>query len=122
MNRWVKELATGLGFAGFVWLLATSPAGAACEFFSEPQRFNTQTDGDVIVVGWQRQQPYRVVITGDDAATLTAIRACVLDAFASRTRLGAYIQVGSFASRRDAETIRRILQRAGYRSRVVYGR
>lgn len=73
------------------------------------------------MIGQQRQQPYRVVIAGDDAATLSAIRECVLDAFMTRTRpMGSYIQVGSFASRRDAETIRGILQKEGYRPRVIY--
>ena len=122
MSRWTKGLAAGLRFSGLVWLLAAKPAWAGCDFFSEPQRFNTYMNGDVIVIGHQRQQPYRVVIAGDDATTLAAIRACVLDAFVTRTRLGAHIQVGSFTSRRDAEIIRRILQQEGYRPRVIYGR
>ncbi len=97
------------------------PSQAACEFFSEPQRYNTETQGDVIVIGSQADRRYRVVVAGTDAATLSAIRACVLDAFVARSRAGSYIQVGSFANRSDAETIRRILQREGYRTRVVYG-
>ena len=115
-------LAAGLGVAGGICLSVALPAQAACEFFSEPQRFNTQADGGLIVIGQQPQQSYQVAIPGDDMTTLTAIRACVLDAFVARTRLGTYIQVGSFASRRDAETIRRILQREGYRPRVLYVR
>lgn len=120
MGRVIKRLAVGLGFSGLVWLLVAAPAQANCEFFSEPQRFNTRTEGDVIIIGWQRQQPYRVMIVGDDETALLAIRECVLDAFATRTRFGTYIQVGSFASRQDAETIRRILQKEGYRPRVIY--
>lgn len=120
VRRLIKWLAVGLGFSGLVCLLVAAPAQAACEFFSEPQRFNTRTEGDVIVIGGQRQQPYRVMIIGDDEAILSAIRECVLDAFVTRTRLGTYIQVGSFASRQDAETIRRILQKEGYHPRVIY--
>ncbi len=93
---------------------------AACDFFPEPQRYSTETQGDVIVIGRQADLRYRVIVPGADETTLSAIRACVLDAFVSRS--GDYIQVGSFASRRDAETIRRILQREGYRTRVIYRR
>lgn len=122
MGRSIKRLAIGLGFSGLVCLLVVVPAQGACEFFSEPQRFNTRTEEDVIVIGQQRQQPYRVVIVNEGEATLSAIRECVLDAFAARTRFGNYIQVGSFASRQDAETIRRILQKEGGSPRVTYVR
>ncbi|MGB3296010.1 MAG: SPOR domain-containing protein [Phormidesmis sp.] len=122
MSRLITGLAAGLGVASGICLAAATPAQATCEFFSEPQRFNTQMDGAVIVVGQQPQQSYRVVIPGDDVTTLTALRTCVLDAFVARTRFGPHIQVGSFANRRDAETIRRILQKEGYRPRVLYVR
>lgn len=117
-GRSVGWLAAG----AIAWLLIAQPGQAACDFFSEPQRYNTETEGDVIVIGGQPDQRYRVVVAGTDAATLSAIRACVLDAFVTRSRTGSYIQAGSFANRSDAETIRRILQGEGYRTRVIYRR
>ena len=107
------------------WLIMATPSQAACEFFSEPQRYNTQTDGDVVVIGAQLNRPYRVVVAGksaaEDEAMFAGIRACVLDAFITCSELGTYIQVGSFNRRSDAETIQRILRRAGYRARTIYG-
>jgi hypothetical protein len=95
---------------------------SACTFLSEPQRYNTQTRDNVIVIGAQPNRRYRTVIVGDDAETLTGLRTCVIDAFAAQSRLGPYIQVGSFERRAEAEQLRRRLRRAGYRPRVVYGR
>lgn len=109
----------------FVWSLAakasTESGLAACSFFSEPQRYNTQTRGEVIVIGAQRDRPYRVVIISESHDTLAAIQACILDAFMTYSRFGAYIQVGSFDNRGDAETIRQILQKEGFSARVTYG-
>ena len=107
-------------------LMIATPSQAACEFFSEPQRYNTQTDGEVIVIGAQLNRRYRVVVAGkslaEDEAMLAGIRACVLDAFVTHSELGTYIQVGSFDRRSDAETIQRILRREGYRARTIYSR
>ena len=115
-------VAGSLASGAIAWLTAASPSRAACNFFSIPQRFNTVTAGDVIVLGQLPEQPYRVIVLGGDARSLTSIRQCVLDAFATESRLGAYIQVGSFDNRRDAENIQRILRRAGYRPRLIYAR
>lgn len=102
--------------------LLAQPASAECTFFSVPQRYNTQTVDDVIVIGDQSDRPYRVVVTGDDEAVLRRIQACVLDAFATRSKFGPFIQVGSFSRRRDAEDLRRILRREGFDARVTYRR
>lgn len=107
-----------------------------CTLFSEPQQFNTQQfegqnqgsdegsvdRGDVIVIGRQPNRRYQVVVIDHSEATLTRLRTCVLDAYLTRSRAGDYIQVASFRRRRDAETVRRILRRAGYRVRVLYRR
>ena len=103
------------------WLSMALPS-KACEFFSAPQSFNTQASGDTIVIGAQPSRRYRVVLGGQNDAALAEIRTCILDAFATRSSIGPYIQIGSFENRRDAETIRRILQKEGYRVRVNYGR
>ncbi|NJM96975.1 MAG: hypothetical protein HC800_07150 [Phormidesmis sp. RL_2_1] len=110
----------GLGLGMSAWAMVAAPSWAECTFFAEPQRYNTERQGDVLVIGQQRDRPYRVVIIGADSAVLSAVRACVLDAFATRTDFGPYIQVASFANRGDAEIIRRILQRAGHHPRVIY--
>lgn len=102
--------------------MVSQPAEATCTFFSVPQRYNTQTVDGVIVIGEQRNRPYRVVVLGDDEETLRRIQACVLDAFATRSKFGPFIQVGSFDRRQDAEALRRILRREGYNTRVTYQR
>jgi hypothetical protein len=104
-------------------LTSTQPLDpSACLFLTEPQRYNTQTRDDVIVIGTQPNRRYRTVIVGDDAETLTSLRTCVVDAFAAQSRFGPYLQVGSFERRAEAEQLRRRLRQAGYRPRVVYGR
>ncbi|KPQ35363.1 MAG: Sporulation related domain [Phormidesmis priestleyi Ana] len=136
-NSWIKKLKRiGIGAViGTIGLSAIAPHSMSadsmstdsistepisCEFFSEPQRYNTQTSNEAIVIGPQPNQHYRVIVNTTDSATLTAIRACVLDAFATRSHLGEYIQVGSFSQRSDAETIARLLKRAGYPARTLY--
>lgn len=93
-----------------------------CEFWPEPQQFNTQRRRDTIVIGQQRNRRYQVIIPGGDATTLRTLRTCVSDAFASRVRWGRYLQIGSFASRSEAEAIRKALQKEGYHPRVIYSR
>lgn len=109
-----------LGISAAIWLVRTPPAQATCEFFAEPQRYNTQTNGDVIVIGQQADRRYRVILGGEDEAAFAAIQACILDAFATASQFGPYIQIASFDNRADAETIRRILRQEGYRTRVIY--
>ncbi len=124
-ERWAKQWTISFAIAAITllaWIFTAQPSQAAtCDFFSEPQRYNTQTHGEVIVIGAQRDRPYRVVIIGESHDTLAAIQACILDAFIADNRFGAYIQVGSFKTRSDAETIRLILQKEGFSARVIYG-
>lgn len=110
----------GFSFGLIFWLAAAPPSHATCEFFSAPQRFNTQTNGDTIVIGAQPDRRYRVVLARQDETALAEIRACIPDAFATRSSFGPYIQIGSFDNRRDAEIIRRILSKEGYQVRVTY--
>jgi len=110
------------GASGALWLLSVSPGFAACELFSDPQQFNTSTSDDVIVIGHQQNRRYHLVLPRADEASVREIQACVLDAFLTRSRAGEYLQIGSFDRRSEAETIRRILRRSGYRPRVVYNR
>ncbi len=114
------RLVKGFGVGAIAWFITVTPSQAACEFFSSPQRYNTQTEGDVIVIGAQANRRYRVIVAGNDETTLAGIRSCILDAFISQSHLGSYIQVGSFDRRSDAETIERILRQEGYRARVTY--
>ncbi len=105
-----------------IWLVRATPSEATCDFFAEPQRYNTQNSGDVIVIGQQADRRYRVVLSGEDERVLAEIQACIPDAFATSAQFGPYIQIASFSSRADAETIRRILRKEGYRARVIYAR
>lgn len=111
-------IATGLSSAAFGQLLEPPE----CLFFSEPQHYNTQTRGNVIVIGNQPDRSYRVILVGDDATVLATIRSCVLDAFVTQSSQGSYIQVGSFARRSEAEALQRILRREGYHARTIYVR
>lgn len=123
--KWAAKWTISFAIAAitlFAWSFTAQPSQAAtCDFFSEPQRYNTQTRGEVIVIGAQRDRPYRVVIISESRDTLAAIQACILDAFIADDRFGAYIQVGSFNNRSDAETLRLILQKEGFSARVIYG-
>ncbi|MEL6775991.1 MAG: SPOR domain-containing protein [Cyanobacteria bacterium J06597_16] len=105
---------------------AIEPAVAPepCTFFSSPQQFNSSTSEDgTIIIGRQADRSYRVIVPGSSRPErVSAVRACVTDAFVSRTRSGEYLQVGSFDRRGDAETIRRILRKEGYPTRVIYSR
>ena len=74
----------------------------------------------VIFIGNQPNRPFQVVVTDSRRATLLDLRTCFLDAFSTQTRLGKYIQIGSFANRSEAEAIHRRLQRVGYPSRVIH--
>ena len=100
----------------------SQPASASCIFFSEPQRYNTQRDGETIVIGDLSDRPYRVVVFSDDETTVQRIQACILDAFLTQSDFGPYMQAGSFERRSDAESLKRILQREGYDARVTYRR
>lgn len=112
-------------------------AEQTCEFFSAPQRYNTQhidAEGreieeansaateSTIVIGLQPNRPYQVIVPGSDEASLTILRTCILDAFVSQARFGPYIHIGSFSDRSDAESLKRILTREGYPARVFYRR
>jgi hypothetical protein len=124
------------GFGAIAWFVAAASSQSisqsisqsvsqsvnqpTCEFFSTPQRFNTQTNGDVIVIGAQPNRRYHVIIAGDSDSALAGVRTCVVDAFVSQSKLGPYIQVGSFDRRSEAESIHRILRAEGYRTRVIY--
>lgn len=108
-----------------------------CEFFSTPQRYNTQyigadgreveaaesaTTETTIVIGPQASRPYQVIVPGGDMASLYILRTCILDAFVSQARFGPYLHMGSFESRNEAEGLKRILTREGYPARVIYRR
>lgn len=128
-NKLLVDVGAGLTASIFTWVVLASPSHA-CEFFSVPQRFNTQVSEEVIIIGPQVGRPYQVLVLSEDPATLAEIRACVLDAFATQSseggvwssRFGRYIQVGSFSRRSDAEVVGRVLNRSGYRARVTYRR
>ena len=74
----------------------------------------------IIFIGNQPNRPFQVVVTDSRRSTLLELRTCILDAFLTQTRLGRYIQVGSFTNRSEAEAIHRRLQRAGYPARVIH--
>ena len=121
-----------LGLSAATWLAFTAGANAACEIFSVPQRFNTQTveapvsgeetSEEIVVIGAQPERRYRVVMLSANRDTLISIRDCVLDAIITRSRFGDYILVGSFDRRDDAELISRLLREAGYPARVTFQR
>lgn len=88
----------------------------------EPLEPLTREPDRVIFIGNQPNRPFQVIVTDSRRSTLLALRTCILDAFSTQTRLGEYIQVGSFANRSEADALHRRLQRAGYPSRVIHNR
>lgn len=119
-NCFLARVVLGASTSAITCLAIANASYAACEVFSVPQRYNTQTTDEVTVIGYQPDRPYRVVVFSEDREMLNNLRACVLDAFVTRSRIGSYIQVASFDGRGDAENISRILRRSGYPARVVY--
>ena len=120
-----RAVASGTQLIAITLLLfcaLAQPVAADCTFFSEPQRYNTQTADGVVVIGEQRDRPYKVIVISEDVVVLSSIQACILDAFATDSSLGSFIQVASFNRRQEAESLRRILAREGYDARVNYQR
>ena len=73
----------------------------------------------VIFIGSQPNRNFQVVVSDSRRETLAALRVCVLDAFATQTQTGKYIQVGSFAQRSEAEILSQQLVQAGYPAQVI---
>lgn len=122
LNAMKKIGAMGLIGGAIAATLLCPPSQAACELFAEPQQFNTQVQGDVIVIGAQADRRYQVILPNPHEATLPALRDCVTDAYLTQSRMGSYIHIGSFDNRQDARNLRHILREAGYRARVIYSR
>lgn len=74
----------------------------------------------IIFIGNQPNRDFQVVVTDSRKETLASLRTCVLDAFATQTRAGKYIQVGSFTHRSEAEALSGQLEQAGYPVRVIH--
>ena len=109
---------TGLSLS----LLTTAARAQTCAVLSQAQRLNTEQREDVIHIGALPWRPYRVIVPTPEAGLLADIRACVPDAYQGQSRLGPFIQVGSFTTRADAEAVHRQFTAAGYSTRVVHRR
>lgn len=81
---------------------------------------NTLQQDEQIVLGEIPDAPYVVVVPGQGAERLAAVRQCVPDAFQTDLRLGAYIRAGAFPQRRSAERLSRQLRRLKLNARVMY--
>ncbi|ESA32095.1 hypothetical protein N836_28480 [Leptolyngbya sp. Heron Island J] len=84
---------------------AQSQESADCGFLVSPQEFNTFENDDRIVIGQVSGRPYIVLLTHDLEDSLSAIRACIPDAFLTSSRLGSYIHIASFNNYRDAKEL-----------------
>jgi peptidoglycan hydrolase-like protein with peptidoglycan-binding domain len=82
--------------------------------------YNTNQQGDRIVLGRPANFRYVVVVPSQNANTLSAVRRFVPDAFLADSRLGPYVQAGAFPSRAGAESLSKALQARGLAARVVY--
>ena len=82
---------------------------------------NTTGAGDVLILGNSSPEArYVVVIPGSDLEVLTQVQQCVADAFITDSRLGAYIHVGAFSTRSDAEMVVLRLRSKNLSARVAY--
>ena len=107
---------------GLAMPLPTHAQTETCTALPQPQRLNTEQIGEIIHIGAIPWRPYRVIVPVPEADILTALRACVPDAYQSQSRLGPFIQVGSFATRAEAEVVHRQFTDAGYSTRVIHQR
>ncbi|MEO1591174.1 MAG: hypothetical protein AAFU71_07780 [Cyanobacteria bacterium J06632_22] len=123
-RRTVKRLLVwGMGvLLGATPPLSTAAVAQSCTVLPRPQRLNTERRGDVIHIGALPWRPYSVILPTPPAHVLGDIRACVPDAYQSRSRLGPFVQVGSFTTRAEAEAIHRQFVAAGYSTRVTHRR
>ena len=96
--------------------LSSDPT-AADPYAATPLELDPQL---IIFIGNQPNRDFQVVVTDSRKETLASLRTCVLDAFATQTRVGNYIQVGSFTHRSEAETLFQKLEQAGYPARVIH--
>ncbi|MEO0457636.1 MAG: SPOR domain-containing protein [Cyanobacteria bacterium P01_A01_bin.114] len=126
--RWLPGLLGLLVGLGTVLISGVfAPDGAAqsaCEFLPSPEPFNSrQSEEDgVIRIGGLSGRSYVVILPGADESDLALIRPCITDAYLTRSRLGRYLQAGSFERRSEAEALARTLRRNGFRVRVAHRR
>ena len=121
LRRWWQPmplaLMLGLGLAPGFSAIAVAQS---CTALPQPQRLNTEQRDEVIHIGALPWRPYRVILPTPTEADLATIRDCVPDAYQSQSRLGPFVQVGSFATRAEAETVHRQFTAAGYSTRVIH--
>ncbi len=110
-------LMLGLGLAPGFSAIAVAQS---CTALPQPQRLNTEQRDEVIHIGALPWRPYRVILPTPTEADLATIRDCVPDAYQSQSRLGPFVQVGSFVTRAEAETVHRQFTAAGYSTRVIH--
>lgn len=126
-RRWrpvLLVLGLGLGLAPEAIAIGPNAIAAAqvCAVLPQPQRLNTETWDEVIHIGALPWRPYSVILPAPETDDLTAIRRCVPDAYHSQSRLGPFVQVGSFLTRAEAEAVHRQFTAAGYSTRVIHRR
>ncbi|MBW4505739.1 MAG: peptidoglycan-binding protein [Scytonematopsis contorta HA4267-MV1] len=68
----------------------------------------------------QSQDSYVVIIPITNRDTLFRVRQYIPNAFASESRLGDYVNAGSYRDREEAERLSRQLRQAGFDARVEY--
>lgn len=76
-----------------------------CSFFLSPQGYNTSEGDGRIVIGRVRERPYVVLLTSDIEDNISAIRACIPDAFLTSSSLGSYMHIASFNNYREAKEL-----------------
>ncbi|MEA5578568.1 hypothetical protein [Anabaena sp. UHCC 0451] len=124
MNRY---LITGI-ITAIVWEALSSQAWTQLPPCSSPglpivtQSMNNVRQSNAIVIGKVSERPYIVVVPGNSNQLLNLVRSYVADAFLAQHRLGAYVYVGGYANRFQAECWSYLLKSHGLDARVVYFR
>ncbi|MEO0539392.1 MAG: hypothetical protein AAFZ80_00855 [Cyanobacteria bacterium P01_A01_bin.105] len=119
-----------LGWSRLGWSLGVSfgltlgpaPVAQACGVLPQSQLLNTERLDDIVHIGALPWRPYRVILPYPEADVIGSVRTCVPDAYLSQSRLGPFIQVGSFTTRSEAEGVHRQFRQAGYSTRVIHRR
>ncbi|MDB9306992.1 hypothetical protein PN488_21925 [Nodularia spumigena CS-591/12] len=114
-----------LTFLGEALISKTSAQPPSCIANSLPavtKPANSDSQGNVIVIGKVTARPYVVVVPNQSVTALDTAKKYNNYAFLAQHRLGPFIYAGGFAKRQQAECLSNLLRYHGLDARVVYFR
>ena len=128
-----KYISTGITTT-LIWQALLSPAWtqpSPCDLprvpefsqnFAQSQSMTNSTQRNVIVIGQVSTKPYVVIVPGNSEQLLNRVRRYANNAFLAQHKLGAYVYVGGYPNRFQAQCWSNLLKSRGLDARVVYFR